>query len=186
MTSDVLRPALSFAPELLLRAQDIRLVFFDVDGVLTDGCLYFSETGETLERFSLLDGLGFHLLHRAGIITAVITERNSAALRTRLKALKVQHAVYGAVDKLLAAEKMLGALGLTWQQTAVLGNDWPDLPLLVRAQLACASANAHIENKALAHHVSHFKGGDGAGRELCDLVLMAQGHYMRYWEIARQ
>jgi 3-deoxy-D-manno-octulosonate 8-phosphate phosphatase (KDO 8-P phosphatase) len=184
--SDVRSPALSFAPELLLRAQEIRLVIFDVDGVLTDGSLYFSDSGESLKRFSAHDGQGFKLLQRAGIIIAIITGRDSTALRARLKALQVQHAAYGTEDKLLAAEKLLSTLGLTWHQTAVMGDDWPDLPMLARAQLACAPANAHAENKALAHHVSHLKGGDGAARNLCDLVLMAQGHYLRYWEAACQ
>jgi 3-deoxy-D-manno-octulosonate 8-phosphate phosphatase (KDO 8-P phosphatase) len=177
-------PALSFPPELLLRAQDIRLVIFDVDGVLTDGGLYFDEAGESLKRFSVLDGQGFKLLQRAGVTIAIITGRDSAALRARLKALQVQHAIYGTEDKLPAAERLLEALGLTWQQTAVMGDDWPDLPLLVRAQLACAPSNAHAENKALAHRVTQAHGGQGAARELCDVILMAQGYYARYLEAA--
>ncbi len=177
-------PALLFPPELLLRAQDIRLVIFDVDGVLTDGGLYFSDAGESLKQFSVLDGQGFKLLQRAGIAVAIITGRDSSALRTRMKALQVQHAVYGTEYKLPAAQKLLAALGLTWQQTAVMGDDWPDLPLLARAQLAFAPANAHAENKSLAHHVTQARGGQGAARELCDVILMAQGHYARYLEAA--
>ncbi len=177
-------PSLSFPPELLLRAQEIRLVIFDVDGVLTDGGLNFSEAGESFKQFSVLDGQGVKLLQRAGITIAIITGRDSAALRTRLKALQVQHAVYGTEDKLPAAQKLLAALGLTWQQTAVMGDDWPDLPLLARAQLACAPANAHAENKALAHHVTQALGGRGAVRELCDVILMSQGYYARYLEAA--
>jgi 3-deoxy-D-manno-octulosonate 8-phosphate phosphatase (KDO 8-P phosphatase) len=179
-------PALSFSPELLLRAQEIRLVIFDVDGVLTDGGLYFSEAGESLKQFSVLDGQGFALLQRAGISIAIITGRDSAALRTRLNALKVQHEVYGVQDKLPAAEQLIKTLGFTWQQVAVIGDDWPDLPLLVRAHLACAPANAHVENKALVHHVTQARGGQGAARELCDLILVAQGHYTRYFEEAVQ
>ena len=91
-------PALNFAPELLLATQDIRIVFFDVDGVLTDGGIYFSEAGETLKRFSTLDGHGLKLLQRAGIEPAVITGRDSAPLRLRLSALGVRHAVFGTVD----------------------------------------------------------------------------------------
>lgn len=85
-------PALQFAPELLLAAQDVRVVFFDVDGVLTDGGLYFSEAGESLKRFSTLDGHGLKLLQRAGIVPAVVSGRDSAPLRLRLAALGVQHA----------------------------------------------------------------------------------------------
>ena len=107
-------PALRFAPELLLAAQDVRVAFFDVDGVLTDGGLFFSETGETLKRFNTLDGHGLKLLQKAGIVPAVITGRDSAPLRVRLHALGVEHAVFGTEDKRPAAEQMLATLGLTW------------------------------------------------------------------------
>jgi 3-deoxy-D-manno-octulosonate 8-phosphate phosphatase (KDO 8-P phosphatase) len=169
----------TFAPELLLRAQAVRIVFFDVDGVLTDGGLEFTEAGETIKRFNVLDGQGFKLLQRAGIQIAVITGRDSAPLRTRLMALGVQHAVYGTEDKRPAAEAILKTLQLDWSQAAAMGDDWPDLPLLARCALACAPANAHAENQAQAHYVTHRAGGHGAARELCDLVLIAQGHYAR-------
>jgi 3-deoxy-D-manno-octulosonate 8-phosphate phosphatase (KDO 8-P phosphatase) len=172
-------PGLQFAPELLLRAQDVRVIFFDVDGVLTDGGLYFTESGETIKRFDVQDGQGFKLLQRAGIEIAVITGRDSAPLRTRLAALGVQHAVYGTEDKLPAAERLLAQLKLNWSQASAMGDDWPDLPLLARAQLACVPANAHAENKSIAHHITSARGGHGAVRELCDIVLMAQGHYRR-------
>jgi 3-deoxy-D-manno-octulosonate 8-phosphate phosphatase (KDO 8-P phosphatase) len=174
-----MQPALSFPAELLLRAQEVRLVIFDVDGVLTDGGLFFSEAGEILKRFSVLDGQGFKMLQRAGIAIAVITGRDSAALRHRLQALQVQHAVYGTEDKLPAAEQLLARLGLTWSQVAAMGDDWPDLPLLSRAQLACTPANGHAQNKALAHLITQSRGGEGAARELCDLIFTAQGHYAR-------
>jgi 3-deoxy-D-manno-octulosonate 8-phosphate phosphatase (KDO 8-P phosphatase) len=173
-------PAQTFAPELLLRAQSVCVVFFDVDGVLTDGGLHFTEAGETIKRFSVLDGQGFKLLQRAGIHIAVITGRDSAPLRTRLHALGVQHAVYGTEDKRPAAETILKTLGLDWQQAAAMGDDWPDLPLLSRAGLACAPANAHAENLAAAHYITQRSGGQGAVRELCDLILTAQGHYARF------
>ncbi len=170
----------TFAPELLLRAQAVRVVFFDVDGVLTDGGLEFTEAGETVKRFNVLDGQGFKLLQRAGIAIAVITGRDSAPLRTRLKALGVQHAVYGTEDKRPAAQAILSTLNLDWAQAAAMGDDWPDLPLLARCALACAPANAHAENKALAHYITQRAGGHGAARELCDIVLTAQGHYARF------
>ncbi|MBL7089771.1 3-deoxy-D-manno-octulosonate 8-phosphate phosphatase, partial [Acidovorax sp.] len=114
-------PALQIDPELLLRAQGVRVAFFDVDGVLTDGGLYFSETGETLKRFNTLDGHGLKLLQKAGITPAVITGRDSAPLRVRLKALGVEHAVFGTEDKRPAAEQILATLGLTWAQAAAMG-----------------------------------------------------------------
>ncbi len=172
--------ALNFAPELLLRAQDVRVVFFDVDGVLTDGGLHFTEAGETLKRFNVLDGQGFKLLQSAGIHIAVITGRDSAPLRTRLQALGVMHAVFGTEDKRPAAEAILKNLNLNWSQAAAMGDDWPDLPLLSRCALACAPANAHAENRAIAHHITTARGGHGAARELCDIVLTAQGHYARF------
>ncbi|MBP8225958.1 MAG: 3-deoxy-D-manno-octulosonate 8-phosphate phosphatase, partial [Acidovorax sp.] len=129
-------PALSFDPVLLLQAQGVRVAFFDVDGVLTDGGLYFSETGETLKRFNTLDGHGLKLLQKAGITPAVITGRDSAPLRLRLKALGVEHAVFGTEDKRPAAEQILKNLGLDWSQAAAMGDDWADLPVMRRCALA--------------------------------------------------
>jgi 3-deoxy-D-manno-octulosonate 8-phosphate phosphatase (KDO 8-P phosphatase) len=180
----MIAPAIAFPAELLLRAQPVRLVILDVDGVLTDGGLYFSEQGESIKRFSVLDGQGIKMLQRAGILLAVITGRDSAALRNRLHALNIQHAVFGTEDKLPAAKRLLTELALPWQQVAVMGDDWPDLPMLRLAQLACAPANAHVENRAIAHFVSHSRGGEGAVRELCDLILTARGHYARFFEAA--
>ncbi len=170
-------PALDFAPELLLRAQGIRVAFFDVDGVLTDGGLYISEAGETLKRFNSLDGHGLKLLQRAGITPAVITGRDSPALRTRLRALGITHVHYGTEDKRPAAEQTLQALGLDWSQAAVIGDDWPDLPVMQRCAFACAPAQAHAEARARAHHVTTAAGGSGAAREFCDLLLVASGRY---------
>lgn len=170
-------PALSFDPVLLLQAQGVRVAFFDVDGVLTDGGLYFSETGETLKRFNTLDGHGLKLLQKAGITPAVITGRDSAPLRLRLKALGVEHAVFGTEDKRPAAEQMLASLGLSWSQAAAMGDDWPDLPVMRRCALACAPANAHVEARHAAHHTTVARGGEGAAREFCDLLLVASGRY---------
>jgi 3-deoxy-D-manno-octulosonate 8-phosphate phosphatase (KDO 8-P phosphatase) len=170
-------PALSFAPELLLLAQGIRVAFFDVDGVLTDGGLYFSDRGETLKRFNTLDGHGLKLLQKAGITPAVITGRDSKPLRARLQALGITHAHYGTEDKRPAAEATLRALGLDWRQAAAMGDDWPDLAVMRCCAFACAPANAHIEVRAAAQHVTQARGGEGAAREFCDLLLVASGQY---------
>jgi 3-deoxy-D-manno-octulosonate 8-phosphate phosphatase (KDO 8-P phosphatase) len=172
-------PALNYPPELLLQAQSIRVVFFDVDGVLTDGGLYFSEAGETLKRFSVLDGQGLKLLQKAGITPVVITGRDSAPLRLRMKTLGISHARFGTEDKRPAAEAFLQELGLDWSQAAAMGDDWPDLPVMQRVAFACAPANGHAQAKALAHHVTAERGGEGAARALCDLLLVAGGHYAR-------
>lgn len=175
-------PALHFEPELLLRAQGIRVLFLDVDGVLTDGGLYFSEQGESLKRFNTLDGQGLKLLQAAGITPAVITGRDSPALRLRLKALGVVHARFGTEDKWPAAQALLDELGLTPSQAAMMGDDWPDLPVMRRVALACAPANAHAQAKAMAQHITTERGGEGAVRAVCDLLLVATGHYVRLLE----
>ena len=172
-----LQPAIRIDPELLLRAQPVRVVFFDVDGVLTDGGLYFSEQGETLKRFNTLDGHGLKLLQKAGITPAVVTGRDSPALRLRLKNLGVVHARFGTEDKRPAAEAILAELGLDWSQAAAMGDDWPDLPVMRRSAFACAPLNAQVEVKANAHYITQTAAGQGAARELCDLLLVASGKY---------
>lgn len=170
-------PALSFAPELLLRAQGMRAAIFDVDGVLTDGRLYIGEHGETFKAFHVHDGHGLKLLAQGGIQPLVISGRDSPALRRRLADLGITRAVCGAADKRQAADALLGELALDWSQVAVIADDWPDLPLLQRAGFACAVANAHVEVRAAAHHVTTLPGGAGGAREFCDLLLVAAGRY---------
>jgi 3-deoxy-D-manno-octulosonate 8-phosphate phosphatase (KDO 8-P phosphatase) len=171
-------PAVNFPAEMLLAAQGVRVAFFDVDGVLTDGGLYLSTDGERLKRFNILDGLGLKLLQLGGITPAVITGRDSEPLRNRLRSLGVVHVHFGVERKLPAAEKTLADLGLTWNYAAAMGDDWPDLPLLHRCAFAAAPANAHAEAKAAAHYVTRAAGGHGAAREFCDLLLQAAGRYV--------
>ncbi|MDQ6680222.1 MAG: HAD hydrolase family protein, partial [Pseudomonadota bacterium] len=176
-----IEPALSFAPELLLRARGsgagIRAAIFDVDGVLTDGTIYMNENGEVLKVFSTLDGHGLKLLARGGIEPLVVTGRDSPAVRRRVADLGIVHARYGVGDKLAAATPLLAELGLDWNAVAAMGDDWPDLPLLTRAGFACAPPDAHIEVRALVDHVTTARGGFGAARECCDLLLTAAGRY---------
>ena len=170
-------PVPRFGPELLLRAQGIRVLFLDVDGVLTDGGLYFSEAGESIKRFHTLDGHGIKLLQRAGITVAVVTGRDSAALRLRLQALGVVHARFGTEDKRPAAEAILEELGASWSEAAAMGDDWPDLPVMACCALAVAPPAAQADVLAKAHHITAAQGGQGAVREVCDLLLTASGHY---------
>lgn len=172
-----LRPTQTFAPELLLQAQGIRAAIFDVDGVLTDGRLYISEAGETLKTFNVLDGHGLKLLAQAGITPLVVTGRDSPAVRRRLADLGLQHAAFGAHDKVAAAEQLLSNLQVGWDELAVIGDDWPDLPLMLRARFVAAPAQAHVEVRALADYVTALPGGLGAAREFCDLLLIAAGRY---------
>jgi 3-deoxy-D-manno-octulosonate 8-phosphate phosphatase (KDO 8-P phosphatase) len=175
------RPAQQFAPELLLKAQGralgMKAAIFDVDGVLTDGSLFISEHGESFKAFHALDGHGLKLLKAGGITPLVITGRDSLAVRRRLADLGLTDALFGVHDKDSAAQDMLTRLGLQWPDVAVMGDDWPDLPLFKRAAFACAPPNAHVEVVALADHVTRVPGGQGAAREFCDLLLMAAGRY---------
>ncbi len=170
-------PALRLPPELLLQAQGIRVAIFDVDGVLTDGRIYIGERGEEFKAFSTLDGHGLKLLAQAGITPVIITGRDSPAVRRRVADLGIAHAVYGAANKLAEATPLLAQLGAGWKEVAAMGDDWPDLPLMSRAGFACAPANAHLEVKAIAHHVTMAQGGHGAARECCDVLLTAAGRY---------
>lgn len=177
--AELTMPVLGFPPELLLRAQNVRVVFFDVDGVFTDGGLLLSGQGENLKRFNILDGLGVKLLQKAGITPAVITGRDSEPLRLRLNALGIEHVHYGTENKQPAALSVLATLGLDWTQAAAMGDDWPDLPVMTRCAFAVAPANAHAEVRARAHWVTPSCGGQGAVRECCDVLLTASGHYAR-------
>jgi len=173
--------ALSFPPELLLKAQGrglgMKAAIFDVDGVLTDGRLYIGEHGEAFKAFHVLDGHGLKLLAQAGIEPIIVTGRDSKPVRRRVADLGLARAYYGVKDKLVVADQVCLELGIDWADLAVIGDDWPDLPLLQRAGFACAPPNAHAEALALAHHVTRARGGEGAAREFCDLLLMASGRY---------
>jgi 3-deoxy-D-manno-octulosonate 8-phosphate phosphatase (KDO 8-P phosphatase) len=178
-------------PEILLRAQGVRVVFLDVDGVLTDGGIFFSEVDkqddriadETIKRFNTLDGLGLQLIKKVGITPVIISGRDSIPLRQRLTRLGIEHAYFGQEHKLQAARKTLDTLGMSWAQAATMGDDWPDLVLMRLSALAVAPANAHVEVKAISHFITTQCGGHGAVRELCDLLLAASGRYQRLLDV---
>jgi 3-deoxy-D-manno-octulosonate 8-phosphate phosphatase (KDO 8-P phosphatase) len=173
------RATLEFPPALLMQAQLVRAAIFDVDGCLTDGRIYVGEQGEQFKAFNTLDGQGIKLLAQGGIRPIVITGRDSPAVRRRCADLGVQDALFGVHDKLAAARGLMQSLALNWRELAVIGDDWPDLPLMTRAAFACAPANAHQEVKAVAHHLTTLSGGHGAAREFCDVLLVARGVYAR-------
>ncbi|MBC7916916.1 MAG: HAD hydrolase family protein [Rhodoferax sp.] len=173
-----MQPVIQFDPALLLKAQGIKAAFFDVDGVLTDGSLLYSETGETLKRFNTLDGHGLKLLQKAGITPIIITGRDSQALRARLNGLGIVHAHFGLEDKVEAAQESLRSLGLEWSQAAAMGDDWPDLPVMQRCAFSCAPAGAHVEVLRRVDYVTTTHGGQGAAREFCDVLMVASGRYV--------
>jgi 3-deoxy-D-manno-octulosonate 8-phosphate phosphatase (KDO 8-P phosphatase) len=157
------------------RAARIRLVVFDVDGVFTDGRLYYGPGGEELKVFHVHDGQGLKRLLRAGVAVAVISGRDSAAVSRRMQDLGIAHVFQGDEDKLPIFERLLKKLGMKPEETACVGDDLPDLPLLEAAGLAVAVANALPSIRAQAHVVTQATGGMGAVREVCDLILAARG-----------
>lgn len=156
------------------RARDIRLVVLDVDGVMTDGRLYISAQGEEIKVFHVRDGSGLVALRAAGIEIAIISGRVSPAVQRRADELGIRHVRQGIADKSAAFAELLGTLGVTADHTACIGDDTPDLPVLRQARLAVAVADAHPAAVAAAHFVTQAKGGHGAVRELCDLLLEAR------------
>jgi 3-deoxy-D-manno-octulosonate 8-phosphate phosphatase (KDO 8-P phosphatase) len=157
------------------RAADIRLLVLDVDGVLTDGRLYFSAQGEELKVFHVRDGAGIVQVLRAGIAVAVISGRDSRAVERRMTELGVSWVKQGVSDKLAALREILDILGLGPQAVACIGDDTPDLPLLANTRLGVAVADAHASVREKAHYVTRLPGGQGAVREVCDLLLAARG-----------
>jgi 3-deoxy-D-manno-octulosonate 8-phosphate phosphatase (KDO 8-P phosphatase) len=165
--------------DLAARAARIRLVMLDVDGTLTDGRLYFGNGGEELKAFHVHDGLGIKLLRQHGIELALVTARHSALVQRRAAELGIAHLDQGCADKREALQRLCTTHALEPGQVAVMGDDLGDLPALALAGLACAPANAHPWVAARVHWQSHARGGEGAVRELCDLLLAAQGHAER-------
>lgn len=159
---------------LVERANDIRLLVLDVDGVLTDGRLYFSAKGEELKCFHVRDGAGIVHLLRAGVQVAVISGRQSRAVERRMAELGVTWIRQGIEDKLAALRELLDILSLGPQAVACIGDDSADLPVLEIARLAVAVADAHASVKSRAHFITQAAGGQGAVREICDLILEAQ------------
>lgn len=155
------------------RAAAIRLLVLDVDGVLTDGRLYYGSDGEFMKAFHVHDGFGLKQLMRAGTAVAIISGRRSAAAAHRLRELGIDEVHLGVRDKGALLQQIATRLGLGRAEIAVLGDDQPDLPMLGLAGFAVAVANAHRSVIESAHWVTSKGGGEGAVRELCDLLLEA-------------
>ncbi len=161
--------------DVLEKASRIRLVIFDVDGVLTDGNLYLGNSGEELKTFNIKDGLGIKLLMRSGVEVGVITGRSSKLVAQRMQSLGVRHIYQGQHEKLPAYRDLLAKLGLESGQVAYVGDDLIDLPLMRRVGFAVAVADAHSLVKQQAHWQTPAAGGRGAVREVCELLMKAQG-----------
>jgi len=155
----------------------IRLVAFDVDGVFTDGRFYLSNDGVESKAFNTQDGYGVRCLLDAGVEIAVISGRRSAAVQQRMDELGVRHVIQGCDDKITAFDALTKELGIKDAECIYVGDDVPDLPLLAKAGISVAVANAIAEVRELSDYTTHSSGGFGAVREICDLLLRARrGH----------
>jgi len=161
--------------ELLERARRVRLLSCDVDGVLTDGKLYYADDGSELKAFSTLDGLGLKMLHESGVVVAWITGSSTPAVTRRARHLGVAHVILGAENKLAPWERLRGELGFAADECAHIGDDLPDLALLARCGLAVTVPHAPEAIRRQAHYVTRADGGAGAVREVCELILTARG-----------
>jgi 3-deoxy-D-manno-octulosonate 8-phosphate phosphatase (KDO 8-P phosphatase) len=160
---------------VLLKARKVELLLLDVDGVLTDGTVYYLPEAGEVKGFNTQDGFGLRILQEAGISVGLITARNSEVVNRRAKDLKLKHVYAGCSDKAAAYAEILAQTGLKPEQTAYMGDDWLDLPVLAKVGCAFAPANAVLEVRQQADYVSERSGGHGAVREICELLLEAQG-----------
>jgi 3-deoxy-D-manno-octulosonate 8-phosphate phosphatase (KDO 8-P phosphatase) len=161
--------------DIQTKAANIKLVIFDVDGVLTDGSLYLGDDGQEYKAFNSKDGHGMKMLQASGIKIAIITGRTSEVVRIRMQSLGIEQVFQGIEDKRTAYEKLKSQMGLPNEQIAYMGDDIVDLPVMTQVGLAVAVADAHLMVKQHAHWTTPSAGGRGAARELCELLLDAQG-----------
>jgi 3-deoxy-D-manno-octulosonate 8-phosphate phosphatase (KDO 8-P phosphatase) len=156
------------------KARDVRLIIFDVDGVLTDGSLFIGDDGQEYKAFHSKDGHGMVMLQQTGVQIAIISGRTSEVVRIRMASLGIEHVYQGKREKLPAYEELKQTTGLDDAQIAYVGDDVVDLPVMTRVGLAIAVQDAHPLTKQHAHWVTPSKGGRGAGREACELIMDAQ------------
>jgi len=176
---------LLYPEEVVARASLIRLLILDIDGVLTDGRLYFDAKGEALKVFHVRDGHGIKMAQRGGLEVALVSGRRSDAAFHRARELGISRFYEGVRDKVAILEELLAALNLAPREAAAVGDELVDLPLFHRVGLGVAVADAVPEVKAAAHWVTTLPGGKGAVREVCDLLLKARGKWeelLRPWQ----
>ncbi|MGH1440993.1 MAG: 3-deoxy-manno-octulosonate-8-phosphatase KdsC [Cellvibrionaceae bacterium] len=166
-----------YDPTIIEKARNIKLLVLDVDGVLTDGRLYFTNSGDELKAFNSLDGHGIKMLQKSGVAVAIITGRTSHIVETRAKALGIKHLIQGREDKLSALEELRAVLPLEYDNIAHMGDDYPDLPLIRKLGLGITVADGHWVIKQHADWQSQYNGGEGAVREACDLIMLAQDNF---------
>ncbi|SAK40337.1 3-deoxy-D-manno-octulosonate 8-phosphate phosphatase [Caballeronia hypogeia] len=170
-------PALPATATAAERASRVRLMIFDIDGVFTDGSLYFTAEGDTMKSFNSLDGHGVKMLQSVGIQTAIITGRQSGIVAARARELGITHLYQGVENKNDAFLTLLEKIGISSAECGYMGDDWPDLCVMRQCGFATAPANSHPEVIQRAHWVAEARGGHGAVREVCDAILRAQHRY---------
>jgi 3-deoxy-D-manno-octulosonate 8-phosphate phosphatase (KDO 8-P phosphatase) len=163
------------ATDANVRAKRVRLMLFDVDGVLTDGRLWYGAAGEALKAFSAHDGHGIKLLQQCGTIVGLLSGRTSPAVTLRAAELGIAHVLQGIDDKRAAFDSLSAKLGVAAAETGYMGDDLIDLPVLRRCGFACAPREAPELVRSHAHYVAHAPAGAGAAREVCEFLLDAQG-----------
>ena len=166
---------MALAVELVERIRNIKLAVFDVDGVLTDGCLHYGPNGEELKVFNALDGHGMKMLQESGVALAIISGRESKALERRAKDLQIAQLFMGVENKLNTFESLIKSLSLSRAQSAGLGDDVVDLPFLTHCGFAACVPAAPAFVRQHVHYVTTAQGGHGAVREFCDLIMQTQG-----------
>jgi 3-deoxy-D-manno-octulosonate 8-phosphate phosphatase (KDO 8-P phosphatase) len=162
--------------DLHAKAREVKLVIFDVDGVLTDGGLFLGDDGQEYKSFNSRDGHGMKMLQKSGVVIGIITGRTSEVVRIRMESLGIEHVYQGKQDKLPAYEELRDKLGLADEEVAYVGDDVVDLPIMRRVGLAIAVNDAHPFVLQHAHWQTPHDGGRGAARDVCEMVLEAQGN----------
>lgn len=156
---------------ILPRLKKIKMLATDVDGVLTDSGMYYSENGDEMKKFSTRDGMGLVLLRKAGYKLAIITSEDTKIVERRAAKLKITDLFQGARDKVAAMEILMKRHSLTWDEVAYIGDDVNDLEVMKRVGLALTPADGTDQNKKMAHYITKKNGGAGCVREICDLLL---------------
>lgn len=162
---------------VLEKAKKLKLLILDVDGVLTDGKLFFDSEGNEYKSFHARDGHGIKLLRQTGVEVAVISGRKSTSVALRMKSLGIEHVYQGHENKVAAFNEIIGKIGVTHEQVAHVGDDLLDLPIMIRVGLAIAVNDANFAVKQRADWCTTLSGGQGAVREVCDFIMQAQGHF---------
>ncbi|MFW2439691.1 MAG: 3-deoxy-manno-octulosonate-8-phosphatase KdsC [Arenicellales bacterium] len=182
MKQEGLKPDFFCTEEVIKRARKIRLLLFDVDGVLTDGRLYFSDNGDEGKSFHSRDGLGINLLQQTGVAVGIITARESSLVAHRARDINIQHLYQGRKEKFPAYEEVCKKLELSPNEVSFVGDDVVDLPIMLDVGLAVTVPQGHNLVKQHAHWTTRNEGGAGAARDVCELLMYAQGTYNKAME----